>query len=108
MNTHLMMSRAAQARAERAALAALQAVADDPKSSPAARVAAARAILERLHPAEPKAAPASPKPGKPPARTPAELEQALRLVHARKSGNEVVTKGVGFASSEGSAAGSTD
>lgn len=103
-----MMSRAAQARAERAALAALQAVADDPKSSPAARVAAARAILERLHPAERKAAPAAPKQGKPPARTPAELQEALRLVRSAKTVNEVGTAPVEPASSEGSARRSAD
>jgi hypothetical protein len=83
MKTRLMMKRADQAAAERAALAALQSVADDPKSSPSARVAAARTMLEYLHPDAPKPA-AKPSPGTAPTRTPAELREALEVVRARR------------------------
>jgi hypothetical protein len=83
MKSHLMMKRAEQAAAERAALASLQAVADSPSSSASARVAAARAILEHLHPAPAK--PAASKPGpKAPARSPEELQAALSVVRSKQ------------------------
>lgn len=78
-----MTTRAEKADAERAALAALQAVANDPQSSAAARVAAARAMLEHLRPPGQKPA-SAPKAPAPPKRSPAELAEALRVVRSKQ------------------------
>jgi hypothetical protein len=68
---------------ERAALASLQAVASDATASPAARVAAARAVLEHL---APRAAPARrPKAPPGPGKTEAELRDDLAQLRARRA-----------------------